>query len=211
MGRCFPRVFTFLLLVVALWFTVPTLALAAKTNRAPVASISTEEVMSTYTFRPGTVFLCLAQTPVHTGQNQLNDPVEGRLVHDVYVGERTVIRSAVRFVGHISVLEPPIEGRDAILGIRMDRIELPGGESIPVRAYVDTGDPSHTWGGGLTEGTVPKAVQFRVWGIGEYNKTVMSGPRQPGREYKVDLGEYWRVVLEQPLSVPIVNRRRYSP
>lgn len=184
----------------------PLAVWAGKEKAAPPTQVrwSQETGVGEVVFQPGTVFLLIAETPVHTGENQLNDPVEARLVHDVYVGESRVISRSARFWGYLSQLEPPVEGRDAVLGIRMRELQLPNGMRLPLVGYIHTGNDKQVWGGGETEGTKPRLVQHRVQGIGYYNKVVMAGPLAMGRHYRVQPGEYWRVVLEEPLSIPFL-------
>lgn len=168
------------------------------------------------TLQPGTLLPCLAQTPIRTDENQVGDPVEARLAQDVYVGLRKVLSRSTLLRGRVSVLEKPIAGRDAILAVTLTQVilpEAPGQRLAPlaIQSHIQTEHADHTWGGGLTEGTVPKAVMFNVWGIGSYNKEVMAGPRRVGYHYQIKPGEFWNVVLQTPLTLRVPVDPNYRP
>jgi hypothetical protein len=158
-----------------------------------------------YTFKKGTPFHAILLTPLDTALNQVGDPVEASNALDLYVGSQKVLNKDVRFRGQISVLEPPLQGRNAILGIRFTELVLPNGERLPMNAYVRTEQPEHTWGGELTQGTKPYYVTHRVWYLGEYNQTVMGGPREMGKAITFRPGEHWTLILDEPirLAVPL--------
>lgn len=172
---------------------------------APAAEHETveagEEQFVRYTLQPGTVLHVVLQTPVHTGVNQPDDTVEAQIVQNVYLGRELILPRHTRFEGRIERLEPPLQGRDAVLGIRFDRILLENGETLPIRTHIQTGREDFLWGGGLTPGTKPRLVTHRVYGIGEYNQTVLSGPRAMGRHIEFSPGEHWVLVLDAPLTI----------
>jgi hypothetical protein len=178
----------------------------AKPKAAPPAIVTelTEQVDS-YTLQPGTYLLCTSESYIRTDMHRVGDPVVGHLVHNVYVNGVMVLGNATRLYGSITRLEEPLEGKDAVLTFSMNKLELPTGELLPIEAYLDTGQADHSWGGGLQEGTVPFVVSHRIMGIGRYNKAILGGPRKPGRHYQSQPGDYWRVVLQTPVTVPVLK------
>lgn len=181
-------------------------AKAGKVKSAPpIVKNELTQQIDGITLQPGTYLLAVAESYIRTDMNVIGDPVEARLVNNVYVANRLVLGEATRLYGHIDRMEQPLEGKDAVLAVEIDKIELPSGELIPVKAYLETDNEDHSWGGGLREGTVPTKVQHRVMGIGRYNKTVMMGPRKMGRHYQIQPGEYWRVVLQTPVTIPLMK------
>lgn len=184
---------------------------AKKNPTAPPVATRSDEVLTYVTLQAGTRLLCVAETPIHTAHNAVNDPVEARLVHPVYWRDRVLLPASVRLVGSISQLGLPIAGRDAELTLRFSQVQLSPDVSLPIKAHIDAGDGKRGWGGDLTAGSQWKAVQYNVMGIGTYNRHVDTGPRLMGRHYKVEPGEYWLIVLEEPLTVPVVNRWLFTP
>jgi len=182
-----------------------------KNPNAPDVATQSNEVLTYVTLQKGTRLLCIAETPVHTEFNAVNDPVEARLVHPIYWQDRVLLPASVRLLGSVSQLNQPIAGRDAELGIRFGSLQLSPEVLLPVKAHIDVSDGEQTWGGDLTAGSQWRAVQYNVMGMGTYNRHVDSGPRLMGRHYKVEPGEYWRIVLEEPLTIPIVNRSAFRP
>lgn len=168
-----------------------------------------------YTLPSGTGFHVLLQTPLHTETNQLGDPVEAMMAQSLFLYNDVMVPENTFFKGQIVTLESPIQGRNAILGVKFFQMNLPNGDRIPINAYVKTERKDHTWGGQLTGGTEPKKVVQRVWGLGDYNKIVMTGPRQMGLHIQAIPGEHWTLVLEQPVSLvkptDVENDPRLAP
>ncbi len=154
-----------------------------------------------YTLPLGTPFHVLLQSRVHTAFNQPMDLLEAAMAQDLYLGAEKMISRDARFIGHIERLAPPMEGRNAILHIRFHELKLANGERIPVRAYIKTERPDHSWGGELTPGTIPKKITHRIAGIGDYNKTVWTGPRAMGQHIEFLPGERWTLILEEPITL----------
>jgi hypothetical protein len=164
-----------------------------------------DEDFEVHTFQVGTYFLTAAETVLRTDINRVSDRCSARLTSGVYVTNRLVMGSSTRFNGYVARVEQPLAGKDAVMEVRIDEIILENGDRLPVKAHLDTNQDDHAWGGGLTEGSIPMEIQHRVVGIGYYNKVVFGGPRRFGRHFQVKPGEYWRIVLEEPLKmlVPI--------
>lgn len=154
-----------------------------------------------YSLSPGMVLQMVLQTPISTGVNHTDDPVEGIMAQNVYLGEEKILSRNTRFKGYIVLLEPAIQGRNGRLAVRFNQMVLPSGETVPLDAYVRTNRADHSWGGEVTRGTRPLLSTQRVWGIGEYNRIVYGGPRAMGAQIEMKAGEYWRIILEQPVTV----------
>ncbi len=167
----------------------------------PVVRDESDPRFTRYTLASGTALQILLQTPINTGVNQPNDPVEGIMTKNLYLGNRLILSKNTRFNGIISRLDPAIQGRDAILGIRFTEIMLDNGEKLPLETHVRTEHPEHIWGGKVTPGTKPMLSTQRVWGIGEYNRIVFGGPRAMGAQIDFLPGEHWTIILEQPLTL----------
>lgn len=167
----------------------------------PVQRSEPDKRFINYTLPAGTAFHVLLQTPLSTEINQLDDPVEVISNQHIYLYEELMFPKNTRFLGKIIQLEPPIQGREAILAIAFQEIILDNGEKLPIQAHVRTDRKDHTWGGKLTSGTKPYLSTQRVAGIGEYNKVVFGGPRAMGTHITIPPGEHWTIILDQPLSI----------
>jgi hypothetical protein len=141
------------------------------------------------------------ETPVTTATQTVGQPIEASLLQPIYVGGQVVFGIQTKITGVIDQIEPPLSGRNAVLRLYFNRITLDDGSQLPLAAHVKTANPDHTWGGELTLGTIPEKVTMRVTGIGEYNKTVMRGPRLMGKPIELPPGERLTLILDQPLSV----------
>lgn len=154
-----------------------------------------------YTLPVGSPLHVFLETPIHTKANQSGDPITATLINTLYLNETVLLDKNCKLTGLIQRLEPPIQGRNAVVQVHFNQIKLTNGETLPISAYIKTLLPDHSFGGELTPGTKPKAVVHKVWGIGEYNKIVMAGPREMGNHIEFLPGERWTLILEQPLTL----------
>lgn len=154
-----------------------------------------------YTLPAGTSFQVLLQTPIDSSINAINDPVEAIMDHHLYLYDELVLPKNTRFTGLITELKPSIQGRNAILSVRFNRIYLKNDEKLPIVSHVRTERKEHSWGGEVTPGTKPVLSTQRVWGIGEYNRIVFAGPRAMGEDVKIQPGEHWTIILDESLSI----------
>ncbi len=159
------------------------------------------EGFTVFKLQPGTALYAVLQTPINTTYNQVNDPVEAIIAQDIFLDTDVILNKNTKLLGHISRLEPPVEGRNAIVCVQFSQINLNNGDELPIKAHIQSERPDQCWGGELTPGTKPRKITHRVTYIGEYNKIVWVGPRQMGRHMLFQPGERWTVILDSPLSV----------
>jgi hypothetical protein len=142
------------------------------------------------------------QTPISTDVNQVGDPIEGSINHNVYVGTTLLIPHGTRLFGQVTRLEAAAEGKDGVLAVRFNSILMQDSqESIPISAHVKTEEADHTWGGYATRGTIAYSSTQRAWYTGEYNRTVYGGKWRVGEHIIQSPGEFWTVVLDTPITV----------
>jgi len=161
------------------------------------------EPVNRYTLPAGSAFQVLLETPVSTAINQVGDPIEAVMTHRLFLSEQIILTRNTHLYGYVSRLEPPLEGKNAILSVHFNKMTLENGETLAIDAHVNTGNPEHIWGGGSTPGTRPVRSTQRVYEIGEYNRIVYAGPRAMGAQIQFKPGEFWPVVLERPLVLVI--------
>ncbi len=172
----------------------------------PVDRQPADEHFDRFTLQAATPLHILLQTPVSTETNQMNDPVEAVLAQNLYLGADLLLSKKTRLFGRITRLEPPIQGRDAILEVRFTDILLDNGERLPIAAHVRTEHPEHIWGGKVTEGTKPVLITQNVHAIGQYNRVMFRGPRRMGSHVVIGPGDHWVIILEQPLTLVKPNQ-----
>ncbi len=191
-----------LLIMVGFILLASPLAMAAykgPPHSAPVERTEPDPRFIQYALPAGSAFQILLQTPLSTAINQLKDPVEGVMDHNLYLNEELILTKNTRFTGYISRLVPPIQGRNGILQVMFKEVTTEDGEKLPIVAHVRTERTDHQWGGEITPGTKPMLSTQRVYGLGEYNRIVFGGPRAMGKEIEILPGEHWILILEQPL------------
>lgn len=167
-------------------------------------SLAQEEFNTTLV--PGMALPAILQTPVNTALNHVHDPVEAAIPHDIYIGSHLILSKDARLKGEITTLDLPIQGKNAVLGIQFLTAVLPDGTQIPMQAYVKTDHPNHLWGGEYTPGTKPYVVTHHVMMIGDYNQAHLGGPRAMGQHIQFLPGEFWTIILEQPLQLDFQNQ-----
>jgi hypothetical protein len=145
----------------------------------------------------------MLKSPINTALNHVNDPVEAIVLNDIYLYDQLILSKNTQIKGVISLLEPPIEGRNAVLAVRFTQMTMSDGQVLPMSAYVLTPQSNHVWGGELTPGTQEKVVTFHVLGIGDYNKLVARGKRAMGSDLSFSPGEPFTIILDQPLQLPL--------
>lgn len=196
-----------LLLLIFASFNLPSLAAEDKFPTAKRAIVEQRhDELKHYTLQAGTILLATNQTPLSTQYNQVGDPVEVRLMKDVWIEESIVLTNSTRLFGSVSVVEPPVYGRDAILSVRFYEAELENGERVPIVAKVVTPNKKSSFGGEVTEPTQYKLVRYEVWGLGMYNRAWKTGERALGKQTEVKVGEIFRVGLETPMELVLPMR-----
>ena len=167
----------------------------------PVSTQQASPEFSSFTIPSGSALHVVLQSPVDTGVNQAGDPIEAAVAQNVYLGNRLLISKDDRLRGRIIELLTPIQGRNAILEIRFTDLILSNGEVLPINAYVRTERADHKWGGEVTPGTKIKTTTHKVWYLGQYKQATLVGPRRMGANIQFAPGEYWTIVLEQPITL----------
>lgn len=196
-----------LLLITAGWLWLPAMAVKLpppSRKSVPADCRPLDARFAECTLPPGSALLVILQTPLDTSINEPQDPVDAITDHNLYLQtpylkNGLLLSRNAHLKGSIRVLEKPIEGRDAILGVHFHEIILDNGEKLPIDAHVRTDRHNGLWGGGLTQGTRPVLSTQHVWGIGDYKRTVFAGPRAMGEDIRIPPGEHWILILDEAL------------
>ncbi|MBK8190543.1 MAG: hypothetical protein IPK79_08860 [Vampirovibrionales bacterium] len=200
------RLSTYLLIALLAWGAglrvAPSASAQIIADPAYYASVvEAQPEPTSFTLPVGSALHVVLQTPVSTAINHVGDPVEAAVSQPLYIGRTLVLGKQARLLGRVTVCEVPVQGENATLGIRFDRLTQDDGAQLPVVAHVQTDRPGHVWGGELTPGTKFRAIPYHVWGIGAYNRVVLDGPRQMGAHIQWLPGERMTLILESPLTL----------
>jgi hypothetical protein len=168
----------------------------------PAMQETLHDHLNRYTLAPGTTFVTTLETPLSSELNQVNDTLEMRLIHDVWVDNKIVIDKGSRFIGHVEKLVPPLQGRDALIRLQVHALETLDGEitlmeGTPFSAMDDAGKV----GGEATQPYAGRLIRYEVWGIGMYNRVMPAGPRAMGLHTFLRPGQLMRVRLDAPLTL----------
>lgn len=156
------------------------------------------------TLPTGTAIRAWLLTELHTATTQLGQPVEAQTSQAIYVGTQVVIQKGTTLLGTVTQSLPPVEGRDAILQVKFDRLVTKNGDMVSIASHVHTQTPEYVWGGAITPGTEEVIVRHTVLGVGMYNQSTLGGKRGMGKHIQQPIGAPLTIVLdaEQPIIPP---------
>jgi hypothetical protein len=168
----------------------------------PATQEALHDHLNRYTLAAGTTFVTTLETPLSSESNQVNDTLEMRLIHDVWVGNEVVIDKGSRFIGHVEKLVPPFQGRDALMRLQVHALETLEGEVTVMEGTPFSNiDDAGKMGGDATQPYAGRLIRYDVWGIGMYNRVMPAGPRAMGLHTYLRPGQLMRVRLDAPLTL----------
>jgi hypothetical protein len=148
--------------------------------------------------------------PFDSTTAQEGDPVCGQLIHAVRVSDSDVYddealpKDAI-ICGQINRIEPPIQGRDAIVAITFGTLEaaMPWGTmAVPFKGHLKTPHPDHTIGGWLTPGKKPRRIPYLISMFDGYKRAIWeSEDRLMGRGIHFEAGARWVVILDEAVRL----------
>ncbi len=154
-----------------------------------------------FSFPAGSAIPVILQEGVSTESAVPGQTISAMVAQDIYFDSHLILSRNDRAFGHVAQATRPISGRNAILKLAFDEIDLVNGIRIPIKALADTGSPDFTWGGELTEGTKPVVVPYHVEGIGSYGRLMYRGPRAMGQQVNIQAGTALKLILQEPVSL----------
>lgn len=128
--------------------------------------------------------------------------------NDLYIDETNVIPENSEFFGYIEKINEPIVGTNASMKIKIFRLELPDGFSIPVKGYLYTSN-DNIIGGELTspaEWVKVPHYQEKYQGISWIHRGATlqlrpGGKRSMGVHTKIGTGERQLIILTAPTEI----------
>ena len=188
----------------------------AKANSPVEPTASSAEATGWAVVPAGTAFEVVAEEIISTRHNVVGDPFAARIVSDLVAVTGVVVPAGSLVTGRVieSLATRKIGGR-SLLGIEMERVTVPGGESYPLvasfwaRGETKTRRDAATIGGATVGGAILGRILDRGDGavtggiLGAAVGTAVSARRR-GNEVEIAPGEALALVLEAPLRVEVL-------
>jgi hypothetical protein len=130
--------------------------------------------------------------------------------NDIYLFNKNVIPQGTKLTGYIEKKNEPIRGTNAAMKVFINKMYLPDGYEIPIKAYISTSN-NNKIGGELTApetyNKVPhyqRWTMFRAFGVLQY---VPGGQRRMGEHVTISSGANMVIVLVEPviMSHTVIN------
>ena len=140
---------------------------------------------------------------------------EGETLHfvttnDIYIFDKDIIPQGTKLSGYIEKKNEPVRGTNAAMKVFINKMYLPDGYEIPIKAYIYT-DNDNKIGGELTAPEnyvkIPhyqRWTMFRAQGVLQY---VPGGQRKMGQHVTVSSGANLTMVIIEPIymSHTVIN------
>jgi len=132
---------------------------------------------------------------------------EGETLHfvttnDIYLFNKNVIPQGTKLTGYIEKKNEPVRGTNAAMVVFVNKMYLPDGFEIPIKAYINTADGNKI-GGELTEPETYRKVphyqrwtMFRAFGV---LQEVPGGQRKMGEHVTISSGANLKIMLTSPI------------
>ncbi len=119
-------------------------------------------------------------------------------VNDTFMQEMNIIPSGTKFDGYIEKVNEPIVGTNASMIIRINKMTLPDGFEIPIKAYIYSTN-NNKIGGGMTAPEKYRRHPHFQYGFGIGTLRYVPGPtRKMGEHLTIAAGAQMLVVLTSP-------------
>ena len=132
------------------------------------------------------------------------DTVNFKTTSDIFLYEKNIIPQGTLLTGYIDKKNEPIIGTHASMRIFVNKMQLPDGYTVPIKAFVYTAN-NNIIGGGLTAPAdyikmphYSRWVMFRAYSV---NKYVPGKQRKMGEHVTVSSGADLIIVLVAPIHL----------
>lgn len=139
-----------------------------------------------------------------TAYTEESEPLNFITTNDIYLFDKNVIPQGCRLKGYIEKKNEPIRGTNAAMTVFINKLYLPDGFEIPIKAYIYTSNGNKI-GGELTEpetyNKIPhyqRWTMFRAMGVVQY---VPGGQRRIGKHITISAGANLTLVLVAPINM----------
>ena len=132
------------------------------------------------------------------------DEVSFETTSDIFLYNKNVIPCGTKLVGYIEKKNEPIIGTHAAMRVFVNKMYLPDGHMVPIKAYVYTAN-NNLIGGGITEPAkyikmphYQRWVMFRAYSVTQY---VPGATRKMGEHVTISSGANLIIVLVAPIHM----------
>ncbi len=124
--------------------------------------------------------------------------------NDIYLFNKNVIPKGTKLTGYIEKKNEPIRGTNASMKIFVNKMYLPDGYEIPIKAYISTVN-NNLIGGELTPPETYNKIphyqrwsMFRAYGVLQY---VPGDQRRMGEHVTISSGANLKIVIVEPINM----------
>lgn len=137
-----------------------------------------------------------------TAYTEEGEPLNFVTTNDIYLFDKNVIPTGTKLTGYIEKKNEPIRGTNAAMKVFINKMYLPDGFEIPIKAYIYSPN-NNTIGGELTPpltfNTIPhyqRWSMFRAMGVLQY---VPGDQRKMGEHITISSGANLTMVIDEPI------------
>ena len=139
-----------------------------------------------------------------TSYTEENEPLNFVTTNDIYIFDKNIIPKGSKLTGFIEKKNEPIRGTNASMKVFINKMYLPDGFEIPIKAYISTAN-NNLIGGELTQpetyNRIPhyqRWTMFRAMGV---LQCVPGDKRRMGEHVTVSSGADLKMVIVQPINM----------
>ena len=139
-----------------------------------------------------------------TAYTEEGEPLEFITTNDIYLFDKNVLPSGSKLKGYIEKKNEPVRGTNAAMKVFINKMYLPDGYEIPIKAYIYSANDNKI-GGELTAplsyNKVPhfqRWTMFRAYGVLQY---VPGEQRKMGQHVTISSGANLTMVLVEPINM----------
>lgn len=157
-----------------------------------------------YTIPKGYHIPIMSLQEFSTAYTEESEPLQFVTTNDIYLFDKNVIPQGCKLTGYIEKKNEPIRGTNAAMKVFINKLYLPDGFEIPIKAYIYTSN-NNKIGGELTQpetyNQIPhyqRWTMFRAMGVVQY---VPGDQRRMGEHITISSGANFTIVLVAPINM----------
>ena len=139
-----------------------------------------------------------------TAYTEEGEPLNFVTTNDIYLFDKNVLPSGSKLKGYIEKKNEPVRGTNAAMKVFINKMYLPDGYEIPIKAYIYSANDNKI-GGELTAPLSYRKVphyqrwtMFRAYGVLQY---VPGEQRKMGQHVTISSGANLTMVLVEPINM----------
>lgn len=157
-----------------------------------------------YTIPAGYHIPIMSLQEFSTAYTEESEPLKFVTTNDIYIFDKNIIPQGSKLTGFIEKKNEPIRGTNAAMKVFINKLYLPDGFEIPIKAYIYTAN-NNKIGGELTQpetyNKIPhyqRWTMFRAMGVVQY---VPGDQRRMGEHVTISSGANLVIVLVAPINM----------